>query len=215
MSCWLACALLETREGRHIVQGNQTQGDCGETRRFVIVDEHNFNGNVLSATASDKIGIAKAMLCACRLPNLAEVGVDDEDDANYYIAFALLAPKYGATFRRRLVMHGIVSVAMLAAIAFCTVSDALPIASAALAVAIVICFAAIGTKVLMAPLFDAIDGTKDSIACVVNDDDRYHVGDDGVLAEVAYVLSDDGNDGCVSVNCGTGDEKGKGDGPGR
>lgn len=177
-----------------------TQSGNDIVKRFVIIDGNRF-GRITPmdrATDSETIRIAETLLAASSMHGSADKVVD-ADDARFIIATMVsISSEYARTMRLRLVMHGIVTAIMAGIVIYRAVVDPIPASSLIVHILLVMAFALVGTYVLVSPFQDMIEELSRSIACV-KDDGRYHVGnDDGVLAEVSYVIhtnndSDDGD----------------------
>lgn len=165
--------------------GQAVQDGADIIKRFIVVDGDRFRGPMSRASDTETICIARTLLGAYKLP---QVEIDDGDDARYVIAILMTISSCGKTMRKRLLMHIVICIAMAGWLVYHATVDSMPIAAIAIPIAAIVAFAFVGTRVLMSPFNDMIGRFDESIACL-SDSGSYHVGNDnGVLAEVSYIV---------------------------
>lgn len=176
-------------KGAGIVRGNlmgqAVQDGADIIKRFIVVDGDRFRGPMSKASDTETIRIARTLLGVYKLP---QVEIDDGDDARYVIAILMTISSCGKTMRKRLLMHVAICLAMAGWLAYHAIVDSIPVSTIAIPIAAIVAFAFVGTHVLMSPFNDMIGRFGESIACL-SDSGSYHVGhDNGVLAEVSYIV---------------------------
>lgn len=188
-------------KGAGIVRGNlmgqAVQDGADIIKRFIVVDGDRFRGQMSKASDAETINIARTLLGAYKLP---QVEIDDRDDARYVIAILMTISNCGKTMRKRLLMHVAICLAMVGWLVYHAITNSTPIATIAIPIVAIVAFAIVGMHVLMSPFNDMIGRFGESITCL-SDSGTYHVGhDNGVLAEVSYIVhsTDEHTDGKVA-----------------